>query len=125
MNKKFDKFDDNELMKICREEFDRIERTPMKVNYHKLEEMKMMYIALSQITEGERAKVFMEIGEVTKDSGAVSVEGRSIVIKDVNTFISCCKIANPFEIYTLNEGRVRMDWTFNNIQTVEKGGLNK
>lgn len=65
-----------------------------------------------------KANVQINMSELNDGSAYLSVETDELVVHNVQDFISIIKEANNFEIYPLNNGKIKITIMFNGIMEI-------
>ncbi len=87
------------------------------LNANKLAQLKFSYLAMRYLTRGMDAVVTYKLYEPYKTMGSVSVESESLEFDDPKWLSRAAEFASNVELYPLENGKVRMTFTFHGLTT--------
>ena len=116
----FDGFEDEDLQAVDAliaylKELPRAEVT--MVNPHRVEQMRFSAAMMKKVLRetGSEARFECKQHESFSSVGVVRIEGAALNIIDIEGFSRAAEFASNTEIYPLNNGKVRMTFTFHGL----------
>lgn len=106
-------FDD--MIRDLADEITLAEADPAIVNPVKVYQIKFVYEAMKYLTRGTDAKVTYDLHKPFKSMGNVSVESKTLTIRDSVWFNRAARFASNMEIYPLVNGKFRLTFTFHRL----------
>lgn len=106
-------FDD--MIRDIAEEVRSDETEPAIINPIKVYQIKFVHEVMKYLTMGTGAKVTYDLHKPFKSMGSVSVEGKTLSIRNSTWFNRAAQLANNMEIYPLVNGKFRLTFTFHGL----------
>lgn len=94
------------------------------VDPEKVEAFAEVYRTVSTVAKGQGVRMEYAIGKPFPSMGYVSLTGKDIEVTDPALFAKAARLASNVEVYTLNNGKTKIDFTFHGL-TVKAGGTNE
>lgn len=91
------------------------ESKPAVLNPIKIQQMQFSYGVIKYLTQNTDTKLSYALNEPLKSMGSISVEGKCITFTNSEWFARAAEFASNTEIYSLENGNVRMTLTFHGL----------
>ena len=107
--------DEDDILDALAEKIAKDESGVFVVDPERVKEFTELYRTVRNVTKGCGVKVEYEIGKPFPSMGYVSLIGKSVEVTDPALFAKAARLASNIEVYTLTNGKTKIDFTFHGL----------